>query len=244
MAASAMRLYQQLAPWFHLLTAPADYAGEAAWMLASLRERSRRPVETLLELGSGGGNNASHLKRDLRLTLTDVSQAMLDVSAGLNPGVEHLLGDMRSLRLGRTFDAVLVHDAIMYATTEADLAATIRTAAAHLAPGGVAAFAPDCVRETFEPATSHGGHDGTDGRALRYVEWTQDPDADDTEYRVDFACLLREADGSLRAESDHQRFGLFARADWLRLIEAEGLAASCAIDDWSRDVFFGARAEG
>lgn len=25
-----MRLYGELAPWFHLLTAPADYAGEAA----------------------------------------------------------------------------------------------------------------------------------------------------------------------------------------------------------------------
>jgi pimeloyl-ACP methyl ester carboxylesterase len=99
-----------------------------------------------------------------------------------------------------------------------------------------------CVRETFEPATSHGGHDGADGRALRYLQWTQDPDPDDTVYRVDFACLLREADGSLRAESDHQRFGLFARAEWLRLIEAAGVAASCARDDWGRDVFFGARA--
>ena len=31
---------------------------------------------------------------------------------------------MRNVRLGRTFDAVFVHDAIMYMTTEVDLRAT------------------------------------------------------------------------------------------------------------------------
>ena len=86
---------------------------------------------------------------------------------------------MRTLRLGRTFDAVLVHDAVMYMTTEADLRQAIETAYVHVRPGGVAVFAPDFVKETFKPSTDHGGHDG-DGRALRYLEWSFDPDPDDT----------------------------------------------------------------
>ena len=115
-----MRLYGDLAPWFHLLTAPEDYAVEAAryerLILESLPE-----AETLLELGSGGGNNASHLKRRFACTLSDLSPQMLTLSRELNPECEHVLGDMRTLRLGRTFDAVFVHDAVAYMTTESDL---------------------------------------------------------------------------------------------------------------------------
>ena len=57
---------------------------------AAIRPRPR----TLLELGSGGGNMASHLKRDLRLTLTDLSMQMLDESRRINPEAEHLVGDI------------------------------------------------------------------------------------------------------------------------------------------------------
>ena len=110
-------MYDDLAPWFHLLTAPEEYSDEAAFILVALREVADGPVETLLELGSGGGNTASHLKRDLRMTLTDLSPQMLALSATLNPECEHLSGDMRTLRLERTFDAVLAHDAICYMTT-------------------------------------------------------------------------------------------------------------------------------
>ena len=170
-----MRLYGDLAPWFHLLTAPEDYAVEAAryerLILESLPE-----AETLLELGSGGGNNASHLKRRFACTLSDLSPQMLTLSRELNPECEHVLGDMRTLRLGRTFDAVFVHDAVAYMTTESDLRDCIGTALAHTRPGGVALFVPDFTRETFTPGTSHGGHDGADGRSLRYLEWSVDPD--------------------------------------------------------------------
>lgn len=85
---------------------------------------------------------------------------MLAVSAALNPDCEHRQGDMRTVRIGRTFDAVFVHDAVMYMTTERDLRAAIETAFVHCRPGGAALFAPDCVCETFVSETEHGGHDG------------------------------------------------------------------------------------
>jgi SAM-dependent methyltransferase len=217
------KLYDELAPWFHLLTAPEDYAEEAALYHRALVDLCRTPPRTLLDLGSGGGNNASHLKgRFGSVTLVDLSPAMLALSRTLNPECEHVAGDMRSVRLGRAFDAVFVHDAVAYITTEDDLRATMETAYAHCQPGGAALFVPDCVAETFRPGTEHGGHDGDDGRALRYLSWMYDPDPDDTTYTVDFAYLLREADGSARAEHDRHVCGVFPRATWRRLLREAG----------------------
>jgi hypothetical protein len=129
---------------------------------------------------------------------------------------------MRTVRLGRQFDCVFVHDAVCYMTTENDLRKAIETASIHCKPGGAALFAPDHVRENFQAGTDHGGNDAQDGRGLRYLEWTWDPDPDDTTYTVDYVYLLREADGSVRAEPDRHIEGLFARADWLRLLAAAG----------------------
>src|SRR5579883_834781 len=166
-------LYTDLAGWFHLLTAPHEYEEEAAVYRAALLAHAPR-TRTLLELGSGGGNNAWWLKRDFACTLSDLSQPMLDLSLRVNPDCEHVQGDMRTLRLGRTFDAVLVHDAVMYMLTEEDLRRAIDTAYVHCNTGGVALFVPDFVRETFAPGTECGGNDGDDGRGLRYLEWCWD----------------------------------------------------------------------
>jgi SAM-dependent methyltransferase len=231
-----MKLYRELAEWWPLLSPPADYADEAAHVRDLLDATSDEPIRTLLELGSGGGNNASHLKAHYALTLVDLSSDMLRVSAALNPECEHVAGDMRSVRLGRLFDAVFVHDAVVYMTSEADLAAALATAAAHCRPGGAAVFAPDYVTETFTPGTESGGTDG-EGRALRYLEWVYDLDPEDGTYEADYAVLLRDVDGATRAVHDHHVEGLFPRATWLRLLAASGFEARVVRDPEGRDVF-------
>lgn len=215
------KLYRDLAGWWPLLSAPEEYAEEAAFYQQAMIDAARRPLATLLELGSGGGNNASYLRKRFQLTLVDLSPGMLAVSRRLNPEAEHVPGDMRTVRLNRRFDAVFVHDAIAYMTTEADLRAAIATAFVHCEPGGVALFAPDYLRETFVASTDHGGSDG-DGRALRYLEWVWDPDPADTTYSADYAYLLRERDGSVRVEHDRHVEGLFSGAEWLRWLSEAG----------------------
>ena len=59
------KLYSELAPWWQLLSPPADYAEEAAICQRVLLEACEGSTETLLELGSGGGNNASRAVRAL-----------------------------------------------------------------------------------------------------------------------------------------------------------------------------------
>lgn len=217
----APRLYGDLASWWPLLSSPADYAEEAAFYERTLVAACERPARTLLELGSGGGNNASYLKARFQMALIDCSPGMLEVSRALNPECEHIEGDMRTVRLGRLFDCVFVHDAVVYMTTESDLRKAIETAFVHCRPGGAALFAPDHVREDFRSSTDHGGHDG-ENRSLRYLEWTWDPDTTDTTYVVDLAYLLRGSDGSVHVEHDRHIVGLFTRADWLRLLSEVG----------------------
>jgi len=163
-------IYNEYADWYHLFTSPDEYDEEEEIYSIAIIAASSTPPRTLLDLGCGGGCLASRYKRRFHATLIDISAEILAQSQSINPECEHLLGDMRTLRLGRTFDAVLVHDAVMYMTMELDLRLAIETAFVHTRPGGVALFAPDAVRETFTPRTDHGGSDG-DGRAVRYLEW-------------------------------------------------------------------------
>jgi SAM-dependent methyltransferase len=212
-------LYSDLVPYYWLVDPPLDHRDEAASYEKAFETATPRP-ETLLDLGSGAGNNALHLKRRFRCTLADISPAMLGLSKQQNPECEHVEADMRTLRLGRTFDAVLVHDAVMYMLTEDDLRAAIRTAFVHTRPGGVAVFAPDCFTESF--AEAHEVLETDDGtRSMRALEWSWDPDPTDTTYAVEYAFLFR--DGlDVKCVHDHHIECLFPKATWVRLFEEEG----------------------
>lgn len=229
-----MRMYTELAEWWPLLSPPSHYGEEAKFILDHLPTGEGL---TLLELGAGGGSLAFHLRDRFRLTLTDISAEMQRVSLAVNPDAEHQVGDMRSLRLGRQFDAVLVHDAVCYMTTPEDLRAALATASVHCRAGGRLIVLPDEVAESFEASTSTGGEDGEDGRGLRYLEWSYDPDPSDTHYEVAFALLLRESDGSIRVELDRHRDGLFTVAQWREWLGDAGFQADVVIDQWLRHVF-------
>jgi len=234
------KLYSQLASWFHILTAPRDYAEEAEFARGLLSPSAGSSNVSVLELGCGGGNNASHLKAHFTMTLMDLSPAMLDESRKINPECEHLVGDMRSIRLNRQFDAVFVHDAVCHLTTPADLKACMATAFLHCRPGGVSVFMPDAVREKFQAAVHHGGHDG-EGRSLRYLEWAYDSDPSDTSYTVDFAIMLREGNGPVRVEHDTLTMGLFSREQWLTWLRDAGFESRSVDDPYEREVFVGVR---
>lgn len=228
------RIYSDLAEWWPLLSAPEDYAEEAEVYRQVFESHVARPIETMLELGSGGGNNASHLKAHYRMTLVDVAPGMLEVSRALNPDCQHVLGDMRSVRLDETFDTVFIHDAVDYMTSEDDLAAVMDTAATHCRPGGVALFVPDYVTESFRPIVGTGGHDG-DGRGLRYLEWMWDPDPSDTTFRSEYVVLLRDGD-DVRSVHETHTFGLFPSQTWLDSLTDAGFGASTTTVDLGAEV--------
>jgi SAM-dependent methyltransferase len=233
------KMYNELAKWWPLLSPPEDYADEAEFFMPLLAEITTNQPATMLEIGSGGGNNALHMKSAFEsVTLVDLSSEMLEVSRQLNPDCEHIQGDMRSLRLDRTFDAVFIHDAIDYMTTTEALRQAIETAFVHCKSGGMALFVPDEVQETFEPSTDHGGEDG-DGRAIRYLEWSYDPDESDTTYITDYIIVMREGDQPVTVENDRHIIGLFPSDEWLRLLRESGFKADFVVDPFERHVFIG-----
>lgn len=240
MTSTSYLMYGEFAPWFHLLTPPEHYADEASFITGLIHLRNPH-ARNILELGSGGGNLASHLKAKFNMTLVDLSPQMQDISRSINPECRHLSGDMRTLRLEEIFDVVLIEDAIMYITTAADLSATLRTCRDHLQPGGLAVIAPDWTRDEFTPGTSHGGNDAPDGSGMRYLEWIHPVQQDAHTYQTDFACLLRSADGATRSYSETHTLGIFSTPEWLAAFRAAGFKPAMFPDQQGTKIFVAQR---
>ena len=235
------KLYDELAEWWPLFSRPEEYEKEAEVFNNILKAHQPIP-KTLLELGCGGGNNALYMKSEFEPTLSDLSAGMLAVSKRLNPECTHVQGDMRTLRLGSTFGAVFVHDAIMYMTSLDELRKVVDTAFAHCNDQGVALFAPDWVRETFAPETDDDAFDGPD-RSLRWLEWVHDLGPDGSTYYVDYAILLKSEDGSVRVVHDRHLEAVFPEQAWLDTLRAAGFAPDVIQDpiESNRRLFVGRR---
>jgi SAM-dependent methyltransferase len=215
-----MKLYTDLTPWYDVIDPHEDHADEGVVFHAAFRRVVTPSPKTLLELGSGAGHNAFHLKPHYHCTLTDISERMLELSRSLNPQCEHILGDMRTMHLGRTFDVIVAHDGIVYMTTREQLRAAIETAYVHLRPGGAAIFAPDGVRDDFSDSTEL--LECTRGdRTMRGVQWTWDPDPSDETVQTDYAFVLRHGTETTVAHDVHVA-GMFWRATWLELLADVG----------------------
>ena len=207
--------YTSLASWWPVLSPPQDYDELAVLLMGVMQQGLTGPLQSFLELGSATGHLGSHVPEQIELVLNDIRPEMLEISKTLCPGREHVCGDLRTLSLERRFDAVLIHDVLMYLTSPQDLEAAIQTAKRHLEPGGVLLLVPDAVLETVRPGIAQGGGDAPDGRSARFLEWHHAPDAQGA-FRVDFSFLLREANGEIRQVHDvHQLqahpYGLYER---------------------------------
>jgi SAM-dependent methyltransferase len=131
---------------YDLLYGGKDYAAEAAHVRGLLPDG----VREVLELGCGTGGHAAELARaGLHVHGVDLSAAMVArararraaLPAPLQAGLAFDEGDIRRIRLGRTFDAVVsLFHVMSYQTGNDDLLAALATARAHLQPGGVFVF--------------------------------------------------------------------------------------------------------
>ena len=240
-----MRLYNDLAWLWPIVSPPAEYLAEAAQWRDIIRSRlpagagagrgtaagrGRRggsdgsSLPSLLDLGCGGGHMLSHLTPDFVTEAVDLSPPMLELSRRLNPQTQHHIGDMRSIRLGRAFDVVAIHDAINYMLTEADLAAAMATAAAHLKPGGLALLAPDWLRDTFAGPKVIDWTRSDRAVDITFIEYIADPDPTDSAIESVFLFIINR-DGRITVEQDRHLSGLFAESVWRRLLAEAGLTA-------------------
>jgi len=222
------RLYDDLA-WIWPVFSPAEDYGEEVRIIVERFAELGVASGTLLHLGSGGGSIDYHLKQHFRVTGVDLSEGMRAQAALFNPDVEYLHDDMRDVRLGRTFDAVLVHDAIACMTTFDELHAVYATAAAHLLPGGAMIAQPEEVRERYiEKETSSWTVQHGD-TTVTAIELVHDPDPDDTEFLAAYFFLVQQGD-RFSTLSDLHRVGIFPLDEFLRAVRAAGFDARAG--DW------------
>lgn len=218
----APRLYADLA-WLWPLwgDAATEYAHYCRCVTDLVRRHTRIPAATLLDIGCGGGKNVLNLKREFAVTGLDASSAMLSQARALNPECTFVEGDMRTFRLGRTFDVVFMDDAITHMNCKEDFAAAFRAAHAHLDPGGVLVVTPDVTVETFRQNRTTSTTASRDGLDVVFIENVYDPDPGDEQYEATILYLIRER-GRLRVETDFWTMGLFTLETWRSVIRETG----------------------
>lgn len=140
-----MSVFGAYSLYYNLLYADKDYAAESAFVLGLLQKYGKKPA-TVLDLGCGTGRHDLELARKgIHVTGLDLSESMLEMGklqiaeAETGQGsVELLRGNACSARLGRTFDAVIsLFHVLSYQTESRQALEMLRTAAAHLEPGGL-----------------------------------------------------------------------------------------------------------
>ena len=132
-----------------------DYPAEAA-ELHRIIQNASPAAQTLLDVACGTGAHLVEMQRWYAVEGVDLSPAMLAVARTRLPGIPLREGDMRTLDLGKTFDAVTcLFSSIGYMTDPTELRAAIARLAAHVAPGGVLIVdgwvRPGQWRDNFRP---------------------------------------------------------------------------------------------
>ncbi len=218
------RLYSDLAWAWPLISQGEDYVQEAQAFARQIRQRARIPVSTLLNLGCGGGHLDLTLKKYFNVSGVDVSQPMLDLAGQLNPEVTYFPGDMRTVHLEKTFDAVVIADSIDYMLTEADLLSAFRTAHLHLNPGGIFCTYAGVTCQTFRQNDTRVSTHSEGRVVITFIENRYDPNPEDTTYESTFVYLIRRegSEGQLEIETDRHLGGLFDLETWSRCLADTG----------------------
>jgi SAM-dependent methyltransferase len=145
-----MNCFGDYSSYYNLLYKDKDYAGEAQYV-HELIQKYRPGAKTILNLGCGTGNHDFELaKLGYKVTGIDLSAEMLAAANNCTTTIDtqtsspnFIHGDIRTVRLNKTFDVVIsLFHVMSYQTTNDDLRAAFNTAKTHLDSGGLFLF--DC----------------------------------------------------------------------------------------------------
>jgi SAM-dependent methyltransferase len=217
---SFARLYGDLA-WLWPLVSPAEcYEEESECLGALVDQYARRPARSLLHLGCASGQHECALRQRFAITGVDLSPEMVRQARAINPAGVYAVGDLRTARLGVSYDAVLLLDAVNYMVLESDLHAAFETARLHLAPGGVFITLAEYTVESFEPAQPRESRLEHDRVRVIMTEWHEPCPPGATQFTGVYEYRI-ERNGGIDIERDEHTFGLFSVDTWRELLRAQ-----------------------
>jgi SAM-dependent methyltransferase len=222
------RMYSDLAWTWSIISPKEDYIPEASEISKTIESHTRIKIQTLLHLGCGGGHLDYSFKKYYKVTGVDISKGMLSLAKKLNPEIEYIIGDMRTVRLNKTFDAVVIADSIDYMLTEKDLSVVFKNVFKHLKPGGVFYTYAEETKEHFKQNSIHTTFHKQGNIEINLIENYYDPDPTDTIYDAVFIYLIRK-NGRLKIEKDFHQLGIFKQKMWTQLLKKVGFKAKQTI---------------
>jgi SAM-dependent methyltransferase len=209
------------ARWYDAFYTDDDYAWESKRVLELIGERTS-DLRTLLDVGCGSGRHLEHFAAHARCVGVDIDRAALRLARRRTPPRTRLVvGDLMTLDLGRTFDAVTcLFSVIGFARTRAGLRRAVGALAAHVRPEGVVVvepwrFSDDPVPgPTFETAVMGDEH------VVRVI--TETRRGGQTRLDIHYASA---GPRGVRTRDEQHWLGLFDREDYADAFERAGLAA-------------------
>jgi len=133
-------VFDAYSAYYDLLYHDKDYVAEVVY-IDGLLKRYGNKVNELLEFGSGTGIHGRLLAEKMyKVTGIELSQKMVNRAEEIN-GFISIQGDIRSVKLKRTFDTVIsLFHVMSYQISNTDVKAVISNAAAHLLSSGLFVF--------------------------------------------------------------------------------------------------------
>ena len=224
-----MKLYSTLASYYSILNPSGIYDAEVWHYLSVIQERTDS-LRRILELGSGVGAMAESFPSNFDVTLVDISEKMLNESRLRNPQKEHVCCDIRHISMSHIkekVDAILLHDAVMYLTTEEDLYQTFVSTKNCLREGGVFFIVPDVYLEDFEEHFLAGGEDGfidSTPVSVRLTEWHWRSSEQINQVFVEFSMLVRHGEQAVQNIHETHTLGLFSREQYAHNLQKAGFS--------------------
>jgi SAM-dependent methyltransferase len=217
-------VYDKSARIYDLLyvgTGIKDYRAETAELRRIIEESPGR--KTLLDVACGTGAHLAELRQWYQVEGADLSPAMLAVARERLPGVPLHQADMRTLDLGRSFDAVIcLFSSIGYATGPSEMRSTVARLAAHVAQGGVLILdgwvRPDEWRESFRPEPDIARDE--EMLVVRLAHSSRKGNITE----LDMHHLVQTAQG-IDYFVEHHRLALALTSDYVSAVESAGLTA-------------------
>ncbi|MEV0678641.1 class I SAM-dependent methyltransferase [Actinosynnema sp. NPDC050436] len=199
-----------------------DFAAESADVVRIVRD-ARPGAASLLDVGCGTAEHLRHLVPAFdHVEGVDLSADMLAVGRRKLPDVPLHHADMRDLRLGRCFDAVIsLSTAVAYLPSRADLARALTAMAAHATPGGVLVVEPWYFPENFLD-----GHVAGDALRVGPVTVTRLSHTRGLGGAARIVSHYAVADASgIEHFTETQDFGLWTREEYLAAFRVAGCTA-------------------